>query len=415
MKMSEFTTKSFLGNAGAAENSYILINYEDNTTQRPVTYKASLQDIGKAIIQDQNILKMNSSDPLQTQIVTSDNGAYVNTNQSLVSYNGKLVTGVTKMVPKVIQYDSQQSGIGYYSTDNANSWTNINLGIDPSAPIATSIPNAYGNSTISIDVYPVVVDEFGTLYENSDSHVASILNIDVTHITANNEKAPIIYDLTQDQIGYFPNGTSDFTAINVGGNGGSGSFDPKATIESAPVCFDPEDSETTETDIYPVCATRSGQLVFQHPDDDNNLVVFQPYVYSVQVSMENYDVLLIDSNSKQLITTDVYQNIGNIGALVYYDNDQDAVGYYVFENGDPTWVEYTPPAAMPYQMEISQWTFNYLGFNPEDGKAYITSDGQYESDGDLGHPLFFNETENEVGYYKYESGERVWQAVNSLT
>jgi hypothetical protein len=52
MKMSEFTTKSFLGNAGAAENSYILINYEDNTTQRPVTYKASLQEIGKAIAND---------------------------------------------------------------------------------------------------------------------------------------------------------------------------------------------------------------------------------------------------------------------------------------------------------------------------------------------------------------------------
>lgn len=413
MKMSEFTTKSFLGNAGAAENSYILINYEDDSTSRPVTYKASLQEIGKAIIQDQNVLKINSSDPWQAQTVTSNNGAYVNTNQHLVSYDGELVTSGTKMVPKVIQYNSQQSGIGYYSTDNANSWTNINLGIDPSAPIATSIPNAYGNSTISIDVYPVVVDEFGTLYENSDSHVASILNIDVTHITANSQKAPIIYDLTQEQIGYFPTGTSDFTPINVGGGGGS--FDPKAEIEDAPVRFDPEASDITDTNIYPVCATRTGQLVFQDPKDDNNLVVFQPYVYSVQVSMENYDVLLIDSSSKQLITTDVYQNIGNLGALVYYDNDQGAVGYYVFENGEPTWVEYAPPTAMPYQMEISQWTFNYLGFDPEDGKAYITSDGQYESDGDLGHPLFFNETENEIGYYKYESGERVWQAVNSLT
>ena len=396
MKMSEFTTKSFLGNAGAAENSYILINYEDNTTQRPVTYKASLQEIGKAIIKDQKVLKVNGSDALQAQTVTSSDGAYVNNNQHLVSYDSELVTSGTKKVPKVVQYNGQQDGIGYYATDNANSWTNINLGIDPSAPITTSIPSDNGNSTNSISVYPVVVDEYGTLYENSDSHVASILNIDVT----------------QEQIGYIPNGTSDFTAINVGGGG---SFNPAATIESAPVCFDPEDSEATETDIYPVCATRSGQLVFQNPETgEESLVVFQPYVYSVRVSMEDYSILLMDSNTKQLVTTDVSQNIGNIGALVYYDNDQHAVGYYNNESGQPTWVEYAP-SNMPYQMEISQWTFNYLGFNPGDGKAYITDDGEYDSDGDLGHPLFFDDTTNEIGYYKNESGARVWQTVNSLT
>lgn len=413
MKMSEFTTKSFLGNAGAAENSYILINYEDNTTSRPVTYKASLQDIGKAIIQDQNVLKIDSSTG-QAQTITSNNGAYVINNEHFVSYDGELVTSGTKMVPRVVQYNGLSDEIGYYTTENANSWNNINLGINPSAPIVTSLPNTLNNGASSGNVYPVVVDGYGTLYENSDSHVASILNIDVTHITANSEKAPIIYDLIQDQIGYYPNGTSDFTAINVGGDGGS--FDPTATIESAPVRFDPETSETTETDIYPVCATRSGQLVFQDPEssDGTTLAVFQPYVYSVQVSMDNYDVLLIDSNSKQLITTDVYQNIGNIGALVYYDNDQDAVGYYVFENGEPTWVEYAP-TNMPYQMEVSQWTFNYLGFDPQDGKAYITNDGDYEYSGDLGHPLFFDDTQNEIGYYKYESGERVWQAVSSLT
>lgn len=411
MKMSEFTTKSFLGEPGAAENSYILINYEDNTTQRPVTYKASLQDIGKAIIQDQNVLKINNSDPWQTQTVISTNGAYVNNNQHLVSYDGELVTSGTKMVPKVVQYNGQQDEIGYYNTDNANSWTNINLGINPSAPIVTSIPNAYGNSTISIDVYPVVVDGYGTLYENSDSHVASKLDIDIDQINANSDRAPLIYHLVNDEVGYYPANTSDFTPVSIGGGG---SFDPAATIESAPVRFDPEASDITDTDVYPVCATRSGQLVFQDPaSSDGELAVFQPYVYSVQVSMENYDVLLIDSNSKQLITTDVYQNIGNIGALVYYDNDQDQVGYNVYENGEPTWVEYTPKT--PYQMELSSGYLNYLGFDSDAGIAYITDDGLTDGENELGHPLFFNEDENEIGYYKYESGERVWQAVNSLT
>jgi hypothetical protein len=42
MKISELNTKSFLGASGAAENSYVLINYEDETTNEPVTYKATV-------------------------------------------------------------------------------------------------------------------------------------------------------------------------------------------------------------------------------------------------------------------------------------------------------------------------------------------------------------------------------------
>lgn len=75
MKMSEFTTKSFLGNAGAAENSYILINYEDNDTSRPVTYKASLQEIGKAIANDQKLYKKTQNGAVTTDV---SQGAYVN-------------------------------------------------------------------------------------------------------------------------------------------------------------------------------------------------------------------------------------------------------------------------------------------------------------------------------------------------
>ena len=42
MRISELNNKSFLGAAGAAENSYIIINYQDTNTDRPVTYKATL-------------------------------------------------------------------------------------------------------------------------------------------------------------------------------------------------------------------------------------------------------------------------------------------------------------------------------------------------------------------------------------
>ena len=43
MKISELTNKSFLNNAGAAANSYVLINYEDNSTSAPVTYKTKFR------------------------------------------------------------------------------------------------------------------------------------------------------------------------------------------------------------------------------------------------------------------------------------------------------------------------------------------------------------------------------------
>lgn len=51
-KISELDTKSFLGASGAAANSYVLINYEDSSTQAPVTYKATINELGKAIASD---------------------------------------------------------------------------------------------------------------------------------------------------------------------------------------------------------------------------------------------------------------------------------------------------------------------------------------------------------------------------
>lgn len=51
-KISELDTKSFLGASGATANSYVLINYEDATTSAPITYKASINELGKAIASD---------------------------------------------------------------------------------------------------------------------------------------------------------------------------------------------------------------------------------------------------------------------------------------------------------------------------------------------------------------------------
>jgi hypothetical protein len=60
-KISQLDTKSFLGATGAADNSYVLINYEDDTTSAPVTYKATITELGNAIANKLGLYKENSS------------------------------------------------------------------------------------------------------------------------------------------------------------------------------------------------------------------------------------------------------------------------------------------------------------------------------------------------------------------
>lgn len=88
-KISELNTKSFLGGTGAAANSYVLINYEDATTTEPVTYKASLQELGRAIANDQQLYKKTSGGAVTTNV---NNNAYANTTaEKLVSSSEKAI------------------------------------------------------------------------------------------------------------------------------------------------------------------------------------------------------------------------------------------------------------------------------------------------------------------------------------
>jgi len=75
MKISELNNKSFLGAPGAATNSYVLINYEDNTTSEPVTYKATLDELGKSIANNLH-LYMKSSETTDIDSLYVENGEY---------------------------------------------------------------------------------------------------------------------------------------------------------------------------------------------------------------------------------------------------------------------------------------------------------------------------------------------------
>lgn len=76
LKISELTTKEFLSNPGAVANSYVLINYEDNTTEAPVTYKATIDELGKAIANNLQLYKADNSGNAYTMGVSQ--GAYTN-------------------------------------------------------------------------------------------------------------------------------------------------------------------------------------------------------------------------------------------------------------------------------------------------------------------------------------------------
>ena len=58
MKISDLTSKTFLNAAGAATNSYIIINYKDANTDNTVTSKVSLDDLSKAIANNLNLIKV---------------------------------------------------------------------------------------------------------------------------------------------------------------------------------------------------------------------------------------------------------------------------------------------------------------------------------------------------------------------
>ena len=68
MKISDVTTKSFLGAQGATANSYVLINYEDNNTSKPITYKATIDELGRAITNSLHLYKETANGAVTTTV-----------------------------------------------------------------------------------------------------------------------------------------------------------------------------------------------------------------------------------------------------------------------------------------------------------------------------------------------------------
>ena len=63
MKISELSTKDFLGKNGAATNSYVLINYAESPSASPVTTKATIEELGKSIVNQLQLYVKSASGP----------------------------------------------------------------------------------------------------------------------------------------------------------------------------------------------------------------------------------------------------------------------------------------------------------------------------------------------------------------
>lgn len=241
-KISELDTKSFLGSAGAAANSYVLINYEDNSTNAPVTYKATIQELGKAIANELHLYKETANGATTT---TVNSGSYLDSSAKSI-----LTTA-----------DRDKLDMAVSMTDLQNS----NFVFMASTQDQLCYNGAGGDHIITADYLNAASIGYVT---NAISGLAS-----TGYVTA--------------AINYNGGG-------NGGGNGGSGSFDPTASVACLGM-FNPDDSNSSIINLYPVMASRS--TIYK--SNDNGLF---SSIALLGYDINGTDLRLLDTDGQILCT-----------------------------------------------------------------------------------------------------------------
>lgn len=199
-QFSDLPTKAFLGSTGAAANSYVLINYEDATTNAPVTYKASLQELGKAIATELKLPTVTVSQGVPNlKVKTASNGAYVDNAISGFASTGYVTTAISGLASTgyvtnavanagggsfnpisyqtpnesaALLFVTPSGSIGHYANDNFYMTSNI---VDTSTmndAIGTAINGlvsaGYVTDAIAAAAYqePTSSDEIAAAYKN---------------------------------------------------------------------------------------------------------------------------------------------------------------------------------------------------------------------------------------------------------
>lgn len=196
MKISELTTKNFLSNAGVANDSYVLVNYKDNSTNRQVTCKASLDTLGKAIAENLNLVAIDiSNGDTMLKTYKTQSGAYIQEEPDVPILN---------YLPIVV-YDPDAEEIGYFpsgestivpitiTSSDSDGDGEGGGSIDLSVPVL--LPSEIGDDP-SILSYFCMVDNNGKFYNCSDCGAA-------VEVMNTGKNPVIVYESNTGALGYY--------------------------------------------------------------------------------------------------------------------------------------------------------------------------------------------------------------------
>lgn len=275
MKISELTSKDFLNNIGATSNSYVLINYEDSTTQEPVTYKTSLDTLGKAIATNLHAVTVDSSNGLRTY---TPNGSYTGYNKTMPGWTG--IDNTNNVIPTCTPSGVLDAGNIRIRTDKLVRYN------------STGGYYFYGDGSFTDQVVPMPIynENSGTLkYYNTDQAEYEIIPI-ITYDDAC--QAFMYYDTSNHEIAKIPAG---------GGDGGNNPYtSPNGTKY---VTFDTDNN----TIVY---------VEGSDPDEyENQILPVVKYNEDYQI-IEKYD-----SNAEEYAPIPVTLYNESSGVLKYYNTD----------------------------------------------------------------------------------------------
>ena len=149
-QFSDLPTKAFLGSTGAAANSYVLINYAENQQNTPVTYKATIEELSKAIVSNKRLIQMNDSDTICTVTVRPSRQTYTADDSHYI------LTKDEHTFLQDIKENTPWASMGYINTEIYNATD----GLASTGYVTDAITSALGNSpggtgTINLtDSYP---------------------------------------------------------------------------------------------------------------------------------------------------------------------------------------------------------------------------------------------------------------------
>lgn len=361
MKISELNTKNFLGAAGAATNSYVLVNYEDNSTNEPITYKATIDELGKAIANNLGLVKSTQYGEVTT---TVNNGAYVDgTPKYLVSQSQKekIDPSTSSQIPMTLK--------DYFASTGAV--TSAVSGLASTGYVTNAVAGKASTGAVTAAVNGLA----------STGYVTSAVNSAISDFVAPSKQASQNYVLNAvrglPSVGYV---TSTATA----------------TVNAALVEFAGGDMASAINDAVDGLASEGyvASAINAYGVGGNEYVDPADFIALVKASEEQGEIGYQgaeDSKPVSLIETILdtgFRDAGSstTGRYVMYDQSTSSLMYY-----DSEALNMIAQTVSPLEIQYSEWTFNtaYINGNAQLVKADKDQENPGEHATLLGNVLLY--------------------------